>query len=180
MTSSKDAGFDSKKAAQFRARAGEYLEGTTSGRGLRVALACSRFNGAITVRLLRGALDALEEAGVDRRDLSIGWVPGAFELPLLALAYADADRPFDAVITLGAVIRGDTGHYEVVAGECARGVQDVQLSTRVPIIFGVLTTNTIEQALERSEPDESNKGREAARSALEMVSVLRQGSLANS
>lgn len=180
MTSSKDAGFDSKKAAQFRARAGEYLEGTTSGRGLRVALACSRFNGAITVRLLRGALDALEEAGVDRRDLSIGWVPGAFELPLLALAYADADRPFDAVITLGAVIRGDTGHYEVVAGECARGVQDVQLSTRVPVIFGVLTTNTIEQALERSEPDESNKGREAARSALEMVSVLRQGSLANS
>lgn len=180
MTSSKDAGFDSKKAAQFRARAGEYLEGTTSGRGLRVALACSRFNGAITVRLLRGALDALEEAGVDRRDLSIGWVPGAFELPLLALAYADADRPFDAVITLGAVIRGDTGHYEVVAGECARGVQDVQLSTRVPVIFGVLTTNTIEQALERSEPDESNKGREAARSALEMVNLLRQGSLANS
>ena len=149
------------------------------GRGLRVALACSRFNGAITLRLLRAALDALDEAGVDRRDISIGWVPGAFELPLLALAYADAARPCDAVIALGAVIRGDTGHYEIVAGECARGIQDVQLSTRVPVIFGVLTTNTIDQALERSEPDESNKGREAALSALDMVSVLRQGSLAN-
>ena len=179
MTSSKDTGFDPKKAAHFRDRVGEYLEGSTTGRGLRVALACSRFNGAITLRLLRAALDALEKAGVERSDISIGWVPGAFELPLLALAYADADRPYDAVITLGAVIRGDTGHYEIVAGECARGVQDVQLSTRVPVIFGVLTTNTIDQALERSEPDESNKGREAALSALEMVSVLRQGSLAS-
>jgi 6,7-dimethyl-8-ribityllumazine synthase len=107
-------------------------------------------------------------------------VPGAFEIPLTALAYADADRPYDAVITLGAVIRGGTGHYELVAGECARGVQDVQLSTRVPVIFGVLTTNTIEQARERSLPDESNKGRESALSALAMVSVLRQGSIANS
>jgi 6,7-dimethyl-8-ribityllumazine synthase len=179
MTSSKDTDFDPKKATHFRDRVGEYLEGSTSGRGLRVALACSRFNGAITLRLLRAALDALEKAGVERSDISIGWVPGAFELPLLALAYADVDRPYDAVITLGAVIRGDTGHYEIVAGECARGVQDVQLSTRVPVIFGVLTTNTIDQALERSEPDESNKGREAALSALEMVSVLRQGSLAS-
>jgi 6,7-dimethyl-8-ribityllumazine synthase len=106
--------------------------------------------------------------------------PGAFEIPLAALAYADADRPYDAVITLGAVIRGDTGHYELVAGECARGVQDVQLSTRVPVIFGVLTTNTVEQALERSQPDETNKGRESALSALAMVSVLRQGTLAPS
>jgi 6,7-dimethyl-8-ribityllumazine synthase len=84
------------------------------------------------------------------------------------------------VIALGAVIRGDTGHYELVAGECARGIQDVQLSTRVPVIFGVLTTNTIEQALERSLPDESNKGRESALSALAMVSVLGQGSIASS
>ena len=96
------------------------------------------------------------------------------------MAYADAARPYDAVIALGAVIRGDTGHYELVAGECARGIQDVQLSTRVPVIFGVLTTNTIEQALERSLPDESNKGRESALSALAMVSVLSQGSIANS
>lgn len=180
MTSSKDTEFDRKVADKLVKRGGEVLEGAVSGRGLRIALACGRFNGGITTRLLEGALDALEGAGVDRADISIGWVPGAFEIPLLALAYADAERPYDAVITLGAVIRGDTGHYEIVAGECARGVQDVQLSTRVPVIFGVLTTNTIEQALERSEPDKTNKGREAALGALEMVSVLRQGSLANS
>ena len=95
----------------------------------------------------------------------------------MALAFADGDRPVDAVITLGAVIRGETTHYEIVSGECARGVQDVQLSTRVPVVFGVLTVNTLDQALERSANDESNKGREAATTALEMVSVLRQGSL---
>jgi 6,7-dimethyl-8-ribityllumazine synthase len=179
MTSSKGTDFSRKDADRLAKRGGEVLEGATSGRGFRVALACARFNGAITTRLLEGALGALEESGVDRGDISIGWVPGAFEIPLLALAYADASRPFDAVITLGAVIRGETGHYEVVAGECARGVQDVQLSTRVPVIFGVLTVNTIEQALERSKPDETNKGREAALSALEMVNVLHQGSLAS-
>jgi 6,7-dimethyl-8-ribityllumazine synthase len=179
MTSSDDTSFDESVVETFRARVGESLEPVNAGRGLRVALVCARFNGAITSRLLVGALDALDEAGVDRRDVSIGWVPGAFEIPLLALAYADADRPYDAVITLGAVIRGETGHYELVAGECARGVQDVQLSTRVPVIFGVLTTNTVEQALERSAPDETNKGREAALSALAMVSVLRQGTLAS-
>jgi len=180
MTSSKDTAFNPDQTNTLRARVGEYLEPAAVGRGLRVAIACARFNGAITTRLLEGALGALEEAGVDRSDVSIGWVPGAFEIPLLALAYADAERPFDAVITLGAVIRGDTGHYEIVAGECARGVQDVQLSTRVPVIFGVLTVNTVDQALERSTADENNKGREAALSALAMVSVLRQGSLARS
>jgi 6,7-dimethyl-8-ribityllumazine synthase len=97
----------------------------------------------------------------------------------LALAYADGERPYDVVIALGAVIRGDTSHYEIVSGECARGVQDVQLSTRVPVVFGVLTTETVKQALERSLPDETNKGREAALTALEMVSVLRLGSLAS-
>lgn len=179
MTSSKDTDFSPKDVDKLARRGGEVLEGSVAGRGFRVALACARFNGAVTLRLLEGALGALEEGGVDRADISIGWVPGAFEIPLLALAFADASRPFDAVITLGAVIRGDTGHYEVVAGECARGVQDVQLSTRVPVIFGVLTVNTIEQALERSKPDETNKGREAALSALEMINVLRQGSLAS-
>ncbi len=180
MTSSDETTFDASALAALRARVGESLEPTVVGRGLRVGLVCARFNGAITTRLLVGALDALEESGVDRRDISLAWVPGAFEIPLAALAYADADRPYDAVIALGAVIRGDTGHYELVAGECARGVQDVQLSTRVPVIFGVLTTNTVEQALERSQPDETNKGRESALSALSMVSVLRQGTLAPS
>ena len=178
MTSSDETSFDPSVTEALRSRVGEYLEGTSNGRGLRIAVVCARFNGAITTRLLDAALAALTDAGVDRSDVSIGWVPGAFEVPLLALAYADADRPFDAVITLGAVIRGETGHYEVVAGECARGVQDVQLSTRVPVVFGVLTVNSVEQALERSLPDETNKGREAALTAIEMVTLLRQGTLA--
>jgi 6,7-dimethyl-8-ribityllumazine synthase len=178
MTSSDDATLDPEVVDKLRERVGEFLEPHSSGRGLRVGLVCGQFNGAITTRLLEGALAALEEAGVDRADISVSWVPGAFEIPLVALAYADAARPYDAVITLGAVIRGDTGHYELVAGECARGVQDVQLSTRVPVIFGVLTTNTVEQALERSQDDETNKGRESALTALTMVNLLRQGSLA--
>ena len=178
MTSSDETAFDPQLSEGLRSRVGEYLEGTANGRGLRIAVVCARFNGAITTRLLDAALAALVGAGVDRSDISVGWVPGAFEVPLLALAYADGERPYDAVITLGAVIRGETGHYEVVAGECARGVQDVQLSTRVPVVFGVLTVNTIDQALERSMPDETNKGREAALTAIEMVTLLRQGSLA--
>jgi len=178
MTSSEDTALDATRLEKVRRRVGEHVEGTAQGRGVRVGIVCGRFNGAITLRLLAGTLDALEEAGVDRCDISISWVPGAFEIPLLALAYADGDRPYDAVIALGAVIRGDTSHYEIVSGECARGVQDVQLSTRVPVVFGVLTTNTVDQALERSLPDDTNKGREAALTALEMVSVLRQGSFA--
>jgi 6,7-dimethyl-8-ribityllumazine synthase len=179
MTSSNESKINPTLHDGFRARVGEYLEGSHHGRGLRIGIVCGRFNGGITTRLLEGALQALTEAEVDRRDISIGWVPGAFEVPLLALAYADGERPYDAVITLGAVIRGETGHYEIVSGECARGVQDVQLSTRVPIVFGILTTNTVEQAVERSLPDETNKGREAALTALEMVTLLRQGSLAD-
>jgi 6,7-dimethyl-8-ribityllumazine synthase len=180
MTSNDDTALDHSVARRLGERAGEVIEPDLAGRGLRVGIVCGQFNGAITTRLLEGALTALDESGVDRSDISIAWVPGAFEIPLTALAYADADRPYDAVITLGAVIRGETGHYEVVAGECARGVQDVQLSTRVPVIFGVLTVNTVEQALERSLPDDTNKGRESAMSALSMVSVLSQGSIANS
>lgn len=179
MTSTDQTEFDPAEGERLRVHAGEYLEGARDGRGLRIGIVCARFNGAITTRLLESALNALAEGDVERSDISIAWVPGAFEVPLAALAYADAERPCDAVITLGAVIRGDTGHYEVVAGECARGVQDVQLSTRVPVVFGVLTVNTVEQALQRSLPDQSNKGREAALTALEMVDLLRQGSLAS-
>jgi 6,7-dimethyl-8-ribityllumazine synthase len=177
MTSSDDTQLDRRRVEELRIRVGEHLEGVPVGRGVRVALVCSRFNGAITTRLLAGALDVLHDAGVDRSDIAVGWVPGAFEIPLMALAFADGERAFDVVITLGAVIRGDTTHYEIVAGECARGVQDVQLSTRVPVVFGVLTVENLDQALERSLSDSSNKGREAATTALEMVSVLRQGSL---
>jgi 6,7-dimethyl-8-ribityllumazine synthase len=178
MTSTNETELDPELAESFRARVGEFLEGTHDGRGLRIGIACGRFNGGITTRLLEGALAVLHDAGVDRSDITLGWVPGAFEIPLLARAMATGPRAVDAVITLGAVIRGDTGHYEVVAGECARGVQAVQLRTGVPIVFGVLTTNTVDQALERSLADETNKGRESAFTALEMVSILHQGSLA--
>jgi len=178
MTSSSETEFDPEVAEALRQRVGEFIEGSHQGRGLRVGIACARFNGGITTRLLDGALSALDEAGVDRSDIAVAWVPGAFEIPLLAQAFASGSKAVDAVITLGAVIRGDTGHYEVVAGECARGVQSVQLRTGVPVIFGVLTTNTVDQALERSLPDATNKGRESALTALEMVSVLGQGSLA--
>jgi 6,7-dimethyl-8-ribityllumazine synthase len=177
MTSSDETQLDPRRVQELQKRVGEHLEGAIVGRGVRVALVCSRFNGAITTRLLEGALDVLRDAGVDRGDITVGWVPGAFEIPLMALAFADGDRPVDAVITLGAVIRGETTHYEIVSGECARGVQDVQLSTRVPVVFGVLTVNTLDQALDRSAKDGANKGREAATTALEMASVLRQGSL---
>lgn len=172
MTSSDDTEFDPKIEATLRARVGQYLVGSLEGRGVRVGLACSRFNGGVTTRLLEGALTALAEHGVDRSDVTIAWAPGAFELPLVARGFA-AGEQVDVVITLGAVIRGDTGHYDVVAGECARGVQDVQLATGVPVVFGVLTTNTVAQALERSLPDLTNKGRESVETALEMVNLLR-------
>ncbi len=158
------------------ARVGTQLEGAHNGTGLRFGLACARFNGGITLRLLTGALDALAEAGADRRDLTVAWAPGAFELPLVARAFAQAGK-VDAVLCLGAVIRGDTGHYDFVAGECAAGIQQVQLATGVPVVFGVLTTDTLEQALERSEPDDTNKGRDAAHTGIEMVRLLRNGPL---
>ncbi len=126
--------------------------------------------------MLDGALDALDEAGTDRRDVTVAWAPGAFELPLVARAFARAGK-VDAVLSLGAVIRGDTGHYDFVAGQCAAGIQQVQLATGVPVVFGVLTTDTLDQALVRSLPDESNKGREAALTGIEMVRLLRSGPL---
>jgi 6,7-dimethyl-8-ribityllumazine synthase len=154
------------------ARVGASLRGEHNGTGLRMGIACALFNGGISVRLLDGALDALAQAGTDRRDITVAWAPGAFELPLVARAFAEAGK-VDAVLCFGAVIRGDTGHYDFVAGECASGIQQVQLATGVPIVFGVLTTDTLDQALERSEPDDTNKGREAALTGVEMVRLLR-------
>jgi 6,7-dimethyl-8-ribityllumazine synthase len=173
MTSSNETAFDRAWADRLAAQVGTHVEAPTAGQGIRVGIACARFNGGITLRLLEGALAALRESGVATDDIVVGWVPGAYELPLLALTMADGNEPVDVVLTFGAVIRGDTGHYDLVAGECARGIQDVQLSTRVPVVFGVLTTNTVEQALERSRDDETNKGREAALTGLEMVNLLR-------
>lgn len=145
--------------------------GADPGGGLRVGVACSRFNGAITWRLLEGALGALDDCGVDRNDVTVAWTPGAFELPLVARALVTSGA--DAVVCLGAVVRGDTDHYQFVAGGCASGLQRVQLETGVPIAFGVLTTEDTAQALARSEPGEENKGREAAATAVEMARLLR-------
>jgi 6,7-dimethyl-8-ribityllumazine synthase len=145
--------------------------GAGAGYGPRVAFACAEFNGGISDRLLTGALDALKNAGCDLSTVTVAWAPGAFELPLVAKVYAESGA-IDAVICLGAVIRGDTGHYDFVAGQCAAGLQRVQLDTGTPVVFGVLTTDTVDQALVRSEDDEANKGREAAVTALEMIRLL--------
>jgi 6,7-dimethyl-8-ribityllumazine synthase len=147
--------------------------GQLRGDGLRVAITCSRFNDFITERLLTGAQDGLTRHGVDASSIDVVWVPGAFELPLAAKRLA-ATGDYDAVICVGAVIRGATGHYEHVAGQCAAGIQQAQLETGVPVIFGVLTTDTVEQAIERAGTKAGNKGFESATAAIEMADVLRQ------
>ncbi len=148
-------------------------EGKLNGAGLRVALVCGRFNDLITTRLVAGARDGLVRHGVDPSSISEAWVPGAFELPLVARRLAGSGE-FDAVVCLGAVIRGATGHYEHVAGQCAAGIQRAQLDTGIPVIFGVLTTDTIEQAIERAGSKAGNKGYDAAVAAIEMADLLRQ------
>ena len=143
------------------------------GAGLRVAVVCGRFNDAITNRLLDGVARGLSACGVSPADVTTAWVPGAFELPLAAKAHAESGR-FDAVIVLGAVIRGETTHFEIVSGECARGVQDVQLATGVPVLFGVLTVENLDQARARSEDAGGhNVGEECGRGAVEMVGLIR-------
>jgi 6,7-dimethyl-8-ribityllumazine synthase len=146
-------------------------EGHLRGDGLRVAIAASRFNEAIVTRLVDGAIDGLRRHGVDVDAIDVAWAPGAFELPLVAARLASTGS-YDAVITLGAVIRGATSHYELVAGQCAAGVQRAQLDTGVPVIFGVLTTDTIEQAVERAGTKAGNKGFEAAAAAIEMANLV--------
>jgi 6,7-dimethyl-8-ribityllumazine synthase len=146
-------------------------QGTMEARGRRFAMAVSRFNDLVTSRLLEGALLAFRQHGVAEDDLEVAWTPGAFELPLIAQRLATS-RQFDAVLCLGAVIRGETAHFDYVAGECARGVQQVTLETGVPCIFGVLTTDTLEQALDRAGGKHGNKGWEAAIAAMEMAGLL--------
>jgi 6,7-dimethyl-8-ribityllumazine synthase len=146
---------------------------TLDGRGLRLAVLCGRCNDLITLRLLDGVRRGLGACGIDDDHVTVAWVPGAFELPLAAKAHAESGH-FDAVIVLGAVIRGETTHYELVSGECARGVQDVQLETGVPVMFGVLTVEDLDQALARSEDAGGhNVGEECALGAVEMVGLLR-------
>lgn len=144
------------------------------GSGLRIAIVCGRFNDHVTRRLLAGAERGLSGVGVPADAVTVNWVPGAFEIPLAAKAWAESGK-VDAVIGLGCVIRGETTHYESVAGECAAGIQRAQLATGVPIVFGVLTTENLDQALARSEEAGGhNVGEEGAHTAVEMAQLLRR------
>ena len=156
-------------------KAANSFSGQVNGEGMRVAIVCGRFNDLITNRLLDGALAGLAEHKVSEEHVAVAWVPGAFEIPVAAKTFAQTHR-YDAVIALGAVIRGDTPHFDYVAGTCATGLQEAQLETGIPMVFGVLTTDDLDQAMVRSEPDGKgdNKGAEAAATAVEMVDVLRQ------
>jgi len=149
------------------------LEGFFEGTGAKIAIVVSRFNVFITQKLLEGALDVLKRHQVVEEDIYVTWVPGAFEIPLVAKKLAETKK-FDAVICLGAIIRGATPHFEYVAAEASKGVAHVMLETGIPVIFGILTTDTIEQAIERAGTKAGNKGAEAALSALEMISLLRK------
>ena len=148
-------------------------EGRLRGEGMRVAVAASRFNELVTDRLVAGARDGLLRHGVDEGSVTLAWAPGAFELPLLARRLAESGD-HDAVVCVGAVIRGSTDHYEHVATQCAAGLTRVALDTGVPVVFGVLTTDTTEAALERAGGKLGNKGFEAAVCAIEMADLLRQ------
>ncbi|KIL48834.1 6,7-dimethyl-8-ribityllumazine synthase [Jeotgalibacillus alimentarius] len=148
-------------------------EGHLSGSGLKVAIVVSRFNEFITGKLLSGAEDALKRQGVEEADVSVAWVPGVFEIPVVAQRLAKSGK-YDAVITLGTVIRGATPHFEYVSSEVSKGVAKIALDEGMPVIFGVLTTDTIEQAIERAGTKAGNKGWEAATAAIEMASLFKR------
>lgn len=148
------------------------IEGDLQGQGVKVSIVVSRFNGFITDRLLEGALDALRRHGVEEKGITVVRVPGAFEIPLGVRRAAG--QKVDAVIALGALIRGGTPHFDYLSAEVTKGVAQVMLDTGIPVSFGVLTTDTAEQAIERAGAKSGNKGAEAAQSALEMVSLLRR------
>ena len=148
------------------------VEGDLQGQGVKVSIVVSRFNSFITDRLLEGALDALRRHGVEEKGITVVRVPGSFEIPLGVRRAAG--QKVDAVIALGALIRGGTPHFDYLSAEVTKGVAHVMLETGIPVAFGVLTTDTVEQAIERAGTKAGNKGAEAAQSALEMVSLLRR------
>lgn len=150
----------------------QQFEGQLIGAGLRLGIVVGRFNDFITGRLYDGALDGLIRHGVERENIDTAWVPGAFEISLIAKRFAQSGR-YDAVICLGAVIRGATPHFDYVAAEVSKGIAAVSLQTGVPVIFGVLTTDTIEQAIERAGTKAGNKGFDAAVTAIEMANLLK-------
>jgi 6,7-dimethyl-8-ribityllumazine synthase len=149
------------------------IEGDHNVRGARIALVASRFNSVIVDSLVQGAIETLKRHGAAEPNLTLVKVPGAFELPLAAARLA-AKKEFDAIIALGAVIRGGTPHFEYVAGECSKGLATVAVQHNIPVAFGVLTVDTIEQAIERAGTKAGNKGAEAALSAIEMVNLLQK------
>ena len=148
-------------------------EGKLVSEGIKVGVVCARFNEFIVSKLLSGCEDALLRHGVDAADISVAWVPGAFEIPLIASKLAQSGK-YDAVIALGAVIRGSTSHYDYVCSEVSKGLAQASLSSGVPVLFGVFTTDTIEQAIERAGTKAGNKGYDCALGAVEMVNLLRE------
>ena len=148
-------------------------EGNLVAEGIRVGVVCARFNEFIVSKLLSGCEDGLLRRGVRGDDIHVAWVPGAFEIPLVASKLANSGK-YDAVICLGAVIRGSTSHYDYVCAEVSKGIATVSLQSQIPVLFGVLTTDTIEQAIERAGTKAGNKGYDCALSAVEMVNLLRE------
>lgn len=148
------------------------LEGNLIGKGTKIAMVGARFNEFIVSKLISGAEDTLLRLGVDENDITLAWVPGAFEIPMIAQQLAKTGK-YDAVIALGTVIRGSTSHYDLVCAEVTKGIAQASLKTEVPVIFGVVTTDTIEQAIERAGTKAGNKGADAAISAIEMVNLKR-------
>ncbi len=151
---------------------GKIFEGNLVGTGIRVGIVVSRFNEFITGKLLTGAQDALKRHGVEDDAVDVAWVPGAFELPLVAKKMAESGN-YDAVITLGTVIRGATTHYDYVCNEAAKGVSQAGMSSGIPVIFGVVTTENIEQAIERAGTKAGNKGWDTAVAAIEMANLMK-------
>lgn len=149
------------------------IEGNLIAQGLKFGIIAGRFNEFISGKLVSGAIDALKRHGVDENDIDITWVPGAFEIPLTAKKMAKSQK-YDSVICLGAVIRGATPHFDYVSSEVSKGIAHVSLETEVPVIFGVLTTDNIEQAIERAGTKAGNKGYDAAVTAIEMANLLKQ------
>ena len=148
------------------------LEGKVVAQGIRVGIVAARFNEFITSKLVGGALDGLKRHDVKEEDIDVAWVPGAFEIPLIASKMAKSKK-YDAVICVGAVIRGSTSHYDYVCSEVSKGIANVSLNSDIPVMFGVLTTDNIEQAIERAGSKAGNKGHECATGAIEMVNLIR-------
>ena len=151
---------------------GKPFEGKLLGKGLKFVLVVSRFNEFITQKLLEGAQDALLRHGVNEEDIEVAWVPGSFEIPLVAKKLAQTKK-YDAVICLGAVIRGGTPHFEYIAAEVTKGIAKVSLDTELPVVYGIITAENLEQAIERAGTKVGNKGFDAAMEAIEMANLLR-------